>query len=449
MFDSLSSSLSKIFDKITRKGKISEDDFNQAAREIRIAMLEADVALPVIKEIIEKLKEKALGANVIATVSPAQMIIKILNDLIVEVLGSEKQDLNLNTTPPAVILMVGLQGAGKTTTTAKLALKLKNERKKVLLASIDTYRPAAQEQLQILSKKIDVACTPIISDQKPIEITKRALKIAKEESYDVLILDSAGRLHTDQELIDELKEVKAITTPVETLLVADSMTGQDAVNIAKEFNEQVGVTGIILTRMDGDARGGAALSMRMVAGSPIKFMGVGEKIDEFETFHPDRITSRILGMGDIVSLVERAASQINEKEAEKVAKKVMQGHFDMNDLASQIKNMKKMGGMGTILNLLPGMKQIKEKVNEMNVNEKVFDHQLAIISSMTKQERRDPKIINGSRRKRIAQGSGRTIQEVNKLLNNFEQMQKMMKQFKNFDPKKLMRSGLGNLFPKN
>lgn len=446
MFEGLTDKLTSIFDKIRSKGLITEDDLNQVSREIRIALLEADVALPVVKDIILKLKEKALGEKIISNVSPAQMIIKIMNDLIKDALGAESYDL-VYSGIPSVFLFVGLQGAGKTTSVAKLAQFLKSKNgKKVLLASADIYRPAAREQLKKLADQNQIDSLGIINDEKPLDIAKRALKEAELKGYDVLIFDTAGRLHTDDDLIKEVIDLKTVLKPSETILVADSMTGQDAVNIAKEFQERVGVTSVILTRIDGDSRGGAALSIRNIAGVPIKFLATGEKVSEFEIFHPDRLASRILGMGDIVSFVEKAASQIDQKEAEKMAKKVMKGDFDLNDLASQIKQMKKMGGISSILGFMPGLKQIKDKMGEMNVNEKVFDWQLAIINSMTEEERVNPKIINGSRRKRMAAGAGRTVQEVNKLINQYEQMRKVMKQFGKMDPKSLMKSGIGKLF---
>ncbi|MBN9542748.1 MAG: signal recognition particle protein [Alphaproteobacteria bacterium] len=446
MFESLSDKLSSVFNKLKRKGLITEDDLNQAAREIRIALLEADVALPVVKSIIDQLKERAIGEKVISNVSPVQMIIKIMNDLILEALGAESYDLKYSGIPSS-FLFVGLQGAGKTTSAAKLAFFLKSKQnKKILLASSDIYRPAAREQLKKLADQHQLDSLSIISDEKPLDIAKRALKEAEHKGYDILIFDTAGRLHTDEELIQEVIDIKGILRPSETILVADSMTGQDAVNIAKEFSDKVGLTSVILTRIDGDARGGAALSIRKITEVPIKFLATGEKINEFEVFHPDRLASRILGMGDIVSFVEKAASQLDHAEAEKVAKRVMKGNFDLNDLASQIKQMKRMGGLGSIMSFMPGMKQIKDKIGEMNVNEKVFDWQLAIINSMTEEERSNPNLMNGSRRKRIAIGAGRNVQEVNRLLNQYEQMRKVMKQFGKMDPKSLMKSGIGKLF---
>lgn len=436
MFSRLGNSLGKVFDKLRGKGYISEDDINVAMREIRLALLEADVSLDVAKSFINIVKEKALGAEVTKSITPGQQVVKIVHDELVSLLGSDNQELNLTVQPPAVIMMVGLQGSGKTTSTAKLALRLKQKaNKKVLIASLDTYRPAAQDQLEVLGKQVAIDSVAIIKEQKPLEIAKRALEQAKKESFDVLILDTAGRLHTDAELIEELQKVKKLAQPIETLLIADSLTGQDAVNIAREFNEKVGLTGIVLTRIDGDARGGAALSMRQVTGCPIKFMGVGEKPSEFEEFHPDRIASRILDMGDVVSLVEQAAAAINEDDAKKMAAKMQKGSFDMDDLLSQLRTMKKMGGIGKMMNMIPGIGKIKEQMAGANIDDKVLVRQEAIIQSMTKKERRNPDLINASRRKRIATGSGTRVEDVNKLLKQFMTMNKMMKRFSGMSPK--------------
>ena len=436
MFSRLGNSLGKVFDKLRGKGYISEDDINVAMREIRLALLEADVSLDVAKSFINIVKEKALGAEVTKSITPGQQVVKIVHDELVSLLGSDNQELNLTVQPPAVIMMVGLQGSGKTTSTAKLALRLKQKaNKKVLIASLDTYRPAAQDQLEVLGKQVAIDSVAIIKEQKPLEIAKRALEQAKKESFDVLILDTAGRLHTDAELIEELQKVKKLAQPIETLLVADSLTGQDAVNIAREFNEKVGLTGIVLTRIDGDARGGAALSMRQATGRPIKFMGVGEKPSEFEEFHPDRIASRILDMGDVVSLVEQAAEAINEDDAKKMAAKMQKGSFDMDDLLSQLRTMKKMGGIGKMMNMIPGIGKIKEQMAGANIDDKVLVRQEAIIQSMTKKERRNPDLINASRRKRIATGSGTRVEDVNKLLKQFMTMNKMMKRFSGMSPK--------------
>ncbi|MEQ1706059.1 MAG: signal recognition particle protein [Rickettsiales bacterium] len=447
MFQSLSSKLTGIFSNLRKRGVLSEADIDSAMREIRIALLEADVALPVVKDFIASLKTKAVGAEVVASVSPAQMVIKLVNDHLAELLGSEHQAINLAATPPVVMMMVGLQGSGKTTSTGKLALRLKNKHnKKVLVASLDIYRPAAQQQLEQVAKQAQIASLPIIAGEKPLQITERALKAARLEGYDVLLLDTAGRLHIDSELMDELKAVKKLSNPLETLLVADSLTGQDAVNIAKTFHEQIGVTGIILTRVDGDGRGGAALSMRAVTGQPIKFLGVGEKIDEFEEFHPARIASRILDMGDIVSLVERAAENVSTAEMEKMAGRMMEGQFDFNDLLDQLRKMNKMGGIGSMMKMLPGMGQLKEKMADAKIDPKILARQEAIILSMTTKERAHPKLINASRRVRIAKGCGLTVQDVNKLLKQQQQMQDMMKKLKKMGAKGMMRGGMGKLF---
>ncbi len=432
MFDKLTENISSIFGKLKGKGLLREEDINSAMREIRIALLEADVALPVVKDFIEKVKTKAIGEEVIKSVSPAQMVVKIVNDVLIETLGkSEESELNLSTTPPAIILFAGLQGSGKTTSSAKIAAFLKKKLgKKILLASLDIYRPAAQKQLEILANQIEVKSLEIIEGQKPLEITKRAIEEAKIGAYDILILDSAGRSHIDEELMKELAQVKSLANPVETLLAVDAMTGQDAVNIAKEFNEKIGITGVVITRMDGDARGGVALSMRFITGKPIKFIGVGEKISEIDYFNAERIAGRILGMGDIVALVEKAKEQINVEDAEKFAQKIQKGIFDLNDYYRQIKQIQKMGGFSSMMSLMPGLSQFKDKVEEAGVDNKIFKKQLAIIDSMTKQERKFPKLLNASRKRRIAKGSGTNVQDINQLLKQFEQMQKAMKQFK-------------------
>jgi len=448
MFNSLSDKITGIFGKLRGRGVLTEADIDNALREVRLALLDADVALPVVKSFTQSLKEKALGQEVVKSVSSAQMVIKLVQDHLTELLGSEYAELNLATTPPAVILMTGLQGSGKTTSTGKLALRLKNKQnKKILLASLDVYRPAAQKQLEVLAQQVQVGSLPIVEGEKPLEITKRALSVGKLEDYDVILLDTAGRLHIDDELMDELRQVKALANPIETLLVADALTGQDAVNIATQFNEKIGVTGIILTRLDGDARGGAALSMRSVTGQPIKFAGVGEKLSDFEEFHPARIASRILDMGDVVSLVERAVETIDKAEAEKMAQKFQEGSFDFDDLLSQLRNMKKMGGIGGLMGMLPGINKIKDKMADANIDEKLLARQEAIILSMTSRERKNPKLLNGSRKQRIAQGSGTTVQEINKLYKSWQQMETMMKKMKKMGQKTFMRDGLRNFLP--
>jgi signal recognition particle subunit SRP54 len=442
MFSSLSNSFTSMFDRLRSKGVLTEADIDQAMRDIRIALLEADVALPAVREFIAGVKEKALGADKIKGVSTGHNVVKIVNDELINILTSDEQKLNLSSNPPAVVMMLGLQGSGKTTSSAKLALYLrKNMKKKVLLASLDVYRPAAQKQLEILGKELGIDSLEIVEGQKPLEITERALKAAKIGLYDVLILDTAGRLHTDEDLMNELIAVKKLSNPVEGLLVVDALTGQDAVNIGKEFHLKVGITGAILTRVDGDARGGAALSMRVVTGKPIKFIGVGERLNEFEEFHPERAASRILDMGDVLSLIEKASTIIDEEEAKKLEKKLKKGDFDLNDLLAQIKNMKKMGGITSILSMIPGMGKVKQQLAGVEMDDKVFAKQEAIIYSMTKKERSDPKIINAARKIRIAKGSGTQVQDVNKLLKSFAEMSNMMKRFGKMDKKQLARLG--------
>lgn len=446
MFASLSDKLTGALDKLRRKGALTEADIDGAMREVRIALLEADVALPVVKEFVASLKEKAVGAEIIASIKPGQMVIKLVQDHLTELLGSEGQELNLAATPPAVILMVGLQGSGKTTSTGKLSHRLKTKQnKKTLVASLDVQRPAAQEQLATVAQAAGVASLPIVKGQSPVEITRRALETARLEGYDVLLLDTAGRLQIDDELMTELDEVKRLANPIETLLVADSLTGQDAVNIAKGFHDRIGVTGIILTRVDGDGRGGAALSMRHVTGQPIKFIGVGEKITEFEAFHPERIAQRILDMGDVVSLVERAAEHVDQEAAEEMAQRLNEGKFDFNDMLKQMQQMKKMGGLSSMLGFLPGMGKMKEQLAGANLDDGVMKKTEAIILSMTAKERRFPKLLNASRRQRIATGAGATVQDVNKLFKQYQQMEKMMKQMKKMSKRGKMPKNMDEL----
>ncbi len=427
MFDSLQSRLGGVFDKLRGRGALTEADVDAALAEVRTALVEADVALPVVKDFIDKVRPRAIGEDVIRSVTPGQQVVKIVHDVLVETLGAENSTLALGS-PPAPILMVGLQGSGKTTTSAKLGLMLQGkEKKRVLMASLDVSRPAAMEQLRILGEQAGVATLPILANQTPLDIAKRAMASARVGGYDVLILDTAGRQHIDEQLMLEVAQIQAQVKPHETLLVADSLTGQDAVNIAKTFNERVPLTGIILTRADGDARGGAALSMRAVTGAPIKFLGSGEKLDALEPFYPSRVAGRILDMGDVVSLVERASENIDQEKAEKLAKKLKKGQFDMNDLAEQLGQMKKLGGMQGVLGMLPGVGKIKGQLDAAGLDDKILTRQEAIISSMTKKERADPDVINGSRRKRIAMGSGVEVSEVNKLLKMHRQMSDMMK----------------------
>jgi signal recognition particle subunit SRP54 len=447
LFDSLTNRLGDIFAGLRKRGALGEADVATALREIRVALLEADVALPVAKDFVARVQERAVGQEVIRSITPAQQVVKIVHDTLVEMLGEESEGLSLNAAPPVPVLMVGLQGSGKTTTTAKIALRLKDrERRKVLMASLDVQRPAAQDQLRLLGEQIGVATLPIIPGQSPVEIASRAMATARVEGYDVVMLDTAGRLAIDEALMAEVAAVRNLVQPAETLLVADAMTGQDAVTIAREFNTQVGITGIVLTRIDGDARGGAALSMRAITGKPIKLLGTGEKIEALEPFHPERIAGRILDMGDVVSLVERASETIDRDEAEKMAEKMAKGSFDLDDYVAQLRQVGKMGGIGGVLKMLPGMGQIKEQLAGVDMD-KGLSRQLAIVGSMTKAEKRDPKILNASRRRRIALGSGSSVQEINQLLKQFLQMQDMMKKMKKLGKAGLMRHGLKALMP--
>jgi signal recognition particle subunit SRP54 len=465
MFENLSKHLTESLDKLRRKGSLSEADVDAALREVRMALLEADVALPVARDFIANLKTKLVGSEIIASVTPAQMVIKRVYDALVELLGgvqapeggqltpfapdalrttitNYENELNLATAPPAVILMCGLQGSGKTTTTGKLGYRLRTKQnKRVLLASLDVYRPAAQEQLASVAKTAEVESLPIVAGEMPAAITARALDAAKKGGYDVLLLDTAGRLHVDETLMEELKAVKRLANPIETLLVADALTGQDAVNIAKAFHESVGVTGIVLTRLDGDGRGGAALSMRAVTGQPIKFMGLGEKLTEFEPFHAERIAGRILDKGDVVSLVEKAAEVMNSAEAEDTAKRMMRGSFDLNDMLQQMRQIKKMGGLGSVMNLMPGIGKIKDAMKDAPLpDDKIVRRQEAIILAMTAKERANPSLLNASRRRRIAIGSGVQVSDVNRLIKQYQQMETMMKQMKKM-------GGLGKMNP--
>jgi signal recognition particle subunit SRP54 len=428
MFETLSDRLSGILDKLTRRGALSEADVAEAMREVRRALIEADVALDVVRSFTDRVKQKALGQDVVRSVTPGQMVIKIVNDELVRMLGSDAQAIDLAATPPVVMMLVGLQGSGKTTTTAKLAKRLTTrDKQKVLMASLDTRRPAAQEQLRILGEQAEIATLPIVEGQTPTEITARAIKAAKLGGFDVLLLDTAGRTHIDEELMAETASIEKIAQPHETLLVADALTGQDAVNLAKNFGERVNLTGIVLTRVDGDARGGAALSMRAVSGKPIKLIGVGEKLDALEEFYPDRIAGRILGMGDVVGLVEKAMETVELDKAEAMAKKVKKGSFDLQDLSDQLTQMQKLGGMGGVLGMLPGLGKVKKQIDAANLDDSVLKRQQAIISSMTRAERKTPKLLNASRKKRVAAGSGTSVQDINKLVKMHRQMADMMK----------------------
>ncbi len=447
MFDQLSGRLKKTFDRLTSRGLLTELDVEDACREIRIALLEADVALPVIKRFMLIVKEKAVGDKVLSAVSPGQQIIKIVNDALVDIFG-EGEELNLATQPPAIIMMVGLQGSGKTTTTGKLAKLLKDKQnKKVLLASLDIYRPAAQAQLQTLAERVGVGSVEIIAKQKPLEITKRAIKQAKQEGYDVLFLDTAGRTEIDDDLMAELTAVKNLANPIETMLIADSLTGQVAVKVADTFNTKIGITSISLTRMDGDGRGGAALSMREVTGKPIKFVGMGEGMGALEVFRPESVANRILGMGDIVSLVEKVQEAASEEDMADMEEKFMSGKgMNLNDLRKQLKMMQKMGGLSSMMGLIPGMGKFKDKIDPSKIDDKAIVHQIAVIDSMTPLERKNPAILNAKRRKRIAGGAGVTVNVVNKLIKSHLQMGKMMKKMSGM--KKGSKNPFAGMLPK-
>jgi signal recognition particle subunit SRP54 len=443
MFESLSGRLGDVFDRLKRRGALREADVETALRDIRVALLEADVALPVVKDFIGAIRERAVGQEVLKSVTPGQMVVKIVHDHLVDLLGGEASELNLSGPPPRVVLMVGLQGSGKTTTSAKLAHRLRTkERRRALLASLDVQRPAAQEQLAVLADQAGVVSLPIVPGQTPVTIAERALETATRSGDDVVILDTAGRLHIDEALMAELETICDRVRPHETLLVADALTGQDAVNLARTFHERVGLSGIVLTRIDGDGRGGAALSMRAVTGQPIKLVGVGEKIDALEAFHPDRMASRILGMGDVVSLVERVAETVDREEAEQLAAKMQKGSFNLDDLATQLQQMRKMGGMSGILGMLPGVGKIRQQLAEHQIDDRMIARQLAIIGSMTPKERRNPQILHASRKRRIAAGSGTAVPEVNKLLKQYQQMQIMMKRVKKMGHKQFMARAL-------
>ena len=446
MFEKLTERLGDVFGRLTRRGALTEADVDAALREVRVALLEADVALPVVRDFLAKVREKAVGETVLKSVTPGQMVVKIVHDALVEALGGASVGVDLNAPAPVVVMLVGLQGSGKTTTTAKIALRLKNrERKRVLMASLDTRRPAAQEQLAVLGRQAEVPTLPVIPGEPPVAIAKRALQTGRLEGHDVVILDTAGRLHVDEELMAEAAAVHQATSPTETLLVVDAMTGQDAVNVATQFRDRMKLTGVVLTRVDGDARGGAALSMRAVTGCPIKLIGAGEKLDALEDFHPDRIAGRILGMGDIVGLVERAAETVEREQAEKMAAKLQKGQFDLDDFADQLRQLQKMGGLGGVLGLLPGIGKIQKQLESAKIDERMIKRQQAIISSMTRVERRRPEIIKASRKQRIASGSGASVQEVNRLLKQHMEMARMVKQMGKLGQKGLMRHGIGAL----
>ncbi|MGQ7829327.1 signal recognition particle protein [Altererythrobacter sp. Z27] len=444
MFDNLSDRLGNVFDRLRGRGALSEQDVRDAMREVRVALLEADVALPVARRFIDNVTEKAVGQDVLRSITPGQQVVKIVNDELVEMLGgAEVEGLQLDAKPPVVIMMVGLQGSGKTTTTAKLGKLLKEKHgKKALMASLDVQRPAAQEQLKVLGEQVEVATLPIVPGQQPVDIARRAMEAARLQAVDVLLLDTAGRLHVDEALMAEMKAVAGVSAPKEVLLVVDSLTGQDAVNVAQSFSGEVPLTGVVLTRMDGDARGGAALSMRHVTGKPIKFAGTGEKLDAIEAFDPKRVAGRILGMGDVVSLVEKAAATIKEEDAEALAKRMAKGQFDLNDLRTQLRQMQSMGGLGMLAGMMPGMKKAKAALAASGMDDKVLVHMDAIIGSMTPKERARPELLNAKRKKRVAAGSGTEVQEVNKVLKMHQEMSRAMKQIKKMGGLK----GLGALF---
>lgn len=433
MFTGLADRLSNVFDKLTRRGILTESAVDETMREIKIALIEADVALPVVKDFIAKVREKAIGEQIVKSVSPAQMVVKIVHDALVELLGTPTL-LDLKPQRQNVILMVGLQGSGKTTSSAKLARRLKKDGKKVLLASLDTYRPAAQEQLAELGRTNDLTVLPIIPEQKPLEITRRALAEAKTTLADVLILDTAGRLHIDDEMMTEVIAIRDLAQPTEVLLVADALMGQDAVQMAQSFKDRIGITGTILTRVDGDSRGGAALSMRAVTGVPVQFLGVGEKNEALEVFDAKRIADRILGMGDVVGLVETAMEKVNQEEAQQTALRMMNGQFDLNDLLSQMRQMNKMGDIKGIMKMIPGLSKFSAQIDASNINNNMIKRQEAIILSMTPYERRHPEVLKAARKQRIANGAGVSVNEVNRLLKQYEQMAEVMKKFKKMGP---------------
>ncbi len=448
MFDNLTERLGGVLTKLRGQGRLTEDNIKETMREVRMALLEADVALPVVRSFVDQVKEKAMGEEVMKSLTPGQLLIKIVNDELVKVMGEANEALNLAAQPPAVVMMAGLQGSGKTTSVAKLARWLKESQKKsVMVVSCDVYRPAAIDQLETLAKEVEADFFPSKGDQKPLDIATAALEQARKQYKDVLIVDTAGRLHVDEAMMGEIKELHAGINPVETLFVVDSMTGQDAANTAKAFDEALPLTGVVLTKTDGDARGGAALSIRQITGKPIKFLGVGEKTAALEAFHPERMASRILGMGDVLSLVEEVQAKVDHKKTEKLAKKLQKGKgFDLEDFKEQMEQMTKLGGMGALMDKLPGMGDVPDHVKNQ-ANDKEVNRLVAIINSMTAKERRFPNIIKGSRKRRIAAGSGTQVQDVNKLLKQFTQMQKMMKKMKGGGMAKMMRGMKGRMGP--
>ena len=443
MFETLTTRLSDAFDALRKRGALREADVDDALREVRVALLEADVALPVVKDFIAAVRTKAVGSEVVRSVAPAQMVVKIVHDQMVEMLGAETESINLAAAPPAAILLVGLQGSGKTTTTAKIGVRLtQRDKKQVLMASLDVHRPAAQEQLRVLGEEAGIPTLPIVDGQMPADIARRAMDSARLRGIDVVLLDTAGRLHVDEAMMAEAVQIRDAVNPVEILLVTDALTGQDAVYTAKAFKERLDVTGIALTRTDGDARGGAALSMRAVTGCPIKLVGTSEKLDGLEAFHPDRVASRILGMGDVVSLVEKAAETIEADEAAKLEAKMLKGTFDLEDYLMQIRQMRKMGGMEGLMGMLPGVGKAKKQMAAANIDDSLLTRQEAIVLSMTPKERRKTKLLNGSRKRRIANGSGTTVQDVNRLVKQHRQMADMVKKLGKLGKKGFMRNGM-------
>ncbi len=443
MFENLTNKFEEIFSSLKKAPSLDEKQVDDGLREIRLALLEADVSLEVVKEFINRVKPKALGQEIVRSTSPGQMVVKVVNDELISFLGDKNSDIELNAVPPVPVMLVGLQGSGKTTTTAKLARFLEaNKKKKVMMASLDVYRPAAQEQLRLLGEQNNIITLPVIKDQLPADICRRAMSAANLNGADVILFDTAGRTQIDLQMMSEIKQIESIINPSETILVADSLTGQVAANVAKEFKSTVNLTGIILTRSDGDGRGGAALSMKYVADVPIKFLGVGEKIENFEVFHPDRIANRILGMGDIVSLVEKAAEDLDEEKLKKTEEKLKKGQFSLEDYLTQLRQMKKMGGIEGIMSFLPGVSKVKSQMDQAGVDEKIITQNEAVILSMTKKERENPKIIDGSRKKRIANGSGTDVATINKLLKQFKMMSEMMKKMSKGNTKGMMDKGI-------
>ena len=443
MFENLTNKFEEIFSSLKKAPSLDEKQVDEGLREIRLALLEADVSLEVVKEFINRVKPKALGQEIIRSTSPGQMVVKVVNDELISFLGDKNSDIELNAVPPVPVMLVGLQGSGKTTTTAKLARFLEaNKKKKVMMASLDVYRPAAQEQLRLLGEQNNIITLPVIKDQLPADICRRAISAANLNGADVILFDTAGRTQIDLQMMSEIKQIESIINPSETILVADSLTGQVAANVAKEFKSTVNLTGIILTRSDGDGRGGAALSMKYVADVPIKYLGVGEKIENFEVFHPDRIANRILGMGDIVSLVEKAAEDLDEEKLKKTEEKLKKGQFSLEDYLTQLRQMKKMGGIEGIMSFLPGVSKVKSQMDQAGVDEKIITQNEAVILSMTKKERENPKIIDGSRKKRIANGSGTDVATINKLLKQFKMMSEMMKKMSKGNTKGMMDKGI-------